>query len=105
MDAVAARVAGRAGAERVHPAVEAGRVGFTAEEVEILLPHKELSRVDRVCTIAVRRGRERSFRVHSQHAEAAIRRIEYVIRPQWRDGIEAVGFDSVEAVLAAAVGD
>jgi len=39
-----------------------GGSGSPAEEVQILLPDKEFSRVDRVCMIAVRRGSERGFR-------------------------------------------
>ena len=103
--AVAARIAGRAVPERVHPTVEAGRVRFAAEEVEILLAHKEFSRIDRVCVIAVGRRRERRFRVHAQRAEAAIRGIERVVRARRRDGVEAVRLDAVEAVVPLRVGD
>src|SRR5882672_9428000 len=100
MYAVATRVSRRAVADCVHPTVEAGAVRFAAEEVQILLADKELGRIERIYPATRGRRGKRSFRVDAQQAETAIRRAEGVIHPRRRHGVETVGPDVIEAVVA-----
>src|SRR5712691_11465677 len=103
MHAIATGVALSTVIDCIHPADESGWVRFTPEEVKIMLPHEVFSSVERIQVIAIRRCRERSFGVHTQQAETAIGRTESIVHACRRDGVEAVGLDIKEIIIAVAV--
>lgn len=77
-------------------------MGLAVEEVDVLLSHEVLSRVEWIQSIA---GERSVHGVLSDLAETSLRWTEYVVRPRRHDRVAAVGLDIVEAVVALSVSD
>src|SRR5882724_1740369 len=90
----------------IAPEVEARFVRFTTKEIEVVLAHEVLRRVQRIDEPAARqRGAEGCFRRLTQLAEAARCGTEAVVCARRRDRVEAAGLYVIETVEAVRVSD
>src|SRR5437762_3320015 len=90
----------------VYPTQQPCFFRFPIKKVEIVLAHKEFTRVEWIHRVtAVRDSCEGRISMLAQLAEAALRGTEGIVGSRRRDGVEAGRLDIVETVVAVCVCD
>src|ERR1051326_6158061 len=88
----------------VDPEAETRFVGLAPEKIYILLTDKVLRCVEWIQGVVACRGAKRSVRVQSKLAETSLGRTERKVGARRRHRVKAVRLDTVEAIVAFAVG-